>query len=419
MKRVLSVILVLAMLLAAAQAVFAEESDPVKGIFGALTAESSDYSKTKAMMKEYYPDIQYEETLEGDRFTITVTGGGQDGSWTFAKEGDYLAMTAKEEDYNAYSAAVAVLRAAADYYGMDPVLVNAYIAGLEALGMENPYFKAEKDDAAGTLTYSVNIAGAYDMKELDRMVLTEDVLNLYDFTALTEDYTSHAANLGKVSMVCNGNKDGLVILLMEYGGLDDLAYTDLVNLVKALQPAGWEAFAAEYTKLKDAEGSEYKATLNVDKAAAQEIIDDPPESYSYAIVRFGTEVHGGESADATAGETAGETAEESEWASDTQYVLFLGTNDKDTNKPVFNQAEAMEKAKDILIRHFGGYTIQEASGGWIDGDKVYQEYTLVIYLSDTTLDKVHEAADEMVDVFRQSSVLIEAYPTKTEFYSGK
>ena len=56
-----------------------------------------------------------------------------------------------------------------------------------------------------------------------------------------------------------------------------------------------------------------------------------------------------------------------------QYVLFLGTNDKDTNTPVFTQAE--------------------------------------------TIDKVHAAADEMVDVFHQSSVLIQANPTRTEFYA--
>ena len=99
-----------------------------------------------------------------------------------------------------------------------------------------------------------------------------------------------------------------------------------------------------------------------------------------------------------------------------QYVLYLGTNDKDTNKPVFTQAEAMEKAREILIDHFGGYTIQEAHGGWIDGDTEYQEYTLVIYLSDTTEDAVHSAADELIEVFHQSSVLIQTNPTTTEFY---
>ena len=100
--------------------------------------------------------------------------------------------------------------------------------------------------------------------------------------------------------------------------------------------------------------------------------------------------------------------------------MYLGTNDKDTNTPVFTQAEAIDRAKEILVRHFGGYTIQEAHGGWLGDDgKLYQEYTLVIYLSDTTPEAVHAAADELVETFRQSSVMIQTNPTQTEFYAGK
>ena len=50
------------------------------------------------------------------------------------------------------------------------------------------------------------------------------------------------------------------------------------------------------------------------------------------------------------------------------------------------------------------------------GGTEYQEYTLVIYLSDTTLEAVHTAADELIATFNQSSVLIQANPTTTEFY---
>ncbi len=104
---------------------------------------------------------------------------------------------------------------------------------------------------------------------------------------------------------------------------------------------------------------------------------------------------------------------------DVQYVLYLGTNDKDTTEPVFSPDVAKEKAEEILLKHFGGYTIQEANGGWIDNNKIYREYTLVIYLSDTTIDKVHAAADEMIKTFNQSSVLIQSNKTVTDFYSGK
>ena len=104
---------------------------------------------------------------------------------------------------------------------------------------------------------------------------------------------------------------------------------------------------------------------------------------------------------------------------DIQYVMYLGTNDKDTVEPVFPLEEAKQKAIDILLKHFGGYTIQEASGGWIDGEKIYTEYTLVIYLSDTDMEHVHAAADELLETFHQSSVLIQSNQTITEFYSGK
>ena len=113
-------------------------------------------------------------------------------------------------------------------------------------------------------------------------------------------------------------------------------------------------------------------------------------------------------------------AKQPEQTKDIQYVLYLGTNDKDTNAPVFTETEAVEKAKEILVKHFGGYTIQTANGGWVDDNgTLYQEFTIVIDLSDTDLDAVHAASDEMLSVFNQSSVLIQENETRTEYYSGK
>ncbi len=131
-----------------------------------------------------------------------------------------------------------------------------------------------------------------------------------------------------------------------------------------------------------------------------------------------------ESEDASAEDTqasseanAQESAEES---TDVQYVLYLGTNDKDTNEPVFDHDTCKKKAEDILINRFGGYTIQESDGGWIDDNgNVCEEYTLVIYLSDTDLDQVHAVSDELIKEFNQNTILIQANPTATEFYSGE
>ena len=104
---------------------------------------------------------------------------------------------------------------------------------------------------------------------------------------------------------------------------------------------------------------------------------------------------------------------------DIQYVLYLGTNGKDTNEPVFTPEEARSNADEILTRHFGGFTMQEAVGGWRNDDgTMAHEYTLVILLSDTTPEAVHAACDELLAAFDQSTVLIQENETKTEFYSG-
>ncbi len=113
------------------------------------------------------------------------------------------------------------------------------------------------------------------------------------------------------------------------------------------------------------------------------------------------------------------SAEDEEDTGSVQYVLYLGTNDKDTNKPVFTREESLERAREILVKHFGGYTIQEAYGGRLGDDKeLYREYTMVIYLSDTTAEAVHTAADELIRAFNQPSILIQTNPTQTEFYAG-
>ena len=122
-----------------------------------------------------------------------------------------------------------------------------------------------------------------------------------------------------------------------------------------------------------------------------------------------------------------ESAEESavavesvaEQGQDIQYVLYVGTNDKDSNEPVFSEDDAREHLEAILTDHFGGFTIQDARGGWVNDDgSIAHEYTLVVYLSDTTLEEVHAACDDMIAEFTQSSILIQQNMTTTEFYSG-
>ena len=103
---------------------------------------------------------------------------------------------------------------------------------------------------------------------------------------------------------------------------------------------------------------------------------------------------------------------------DVQYIIYLGTNDKDSNNPVFTHDEAKNKLDEILTKYFDGFTITEALGGWKDENgQIFHEYTLVIYLSDTNIKQVHAASDELIKEFNQSSVLIHTNRTRTEFYS--
>ena len=105
---------------------------------------------------------------------------------------------------------------------------------------------------------------------------------------------------------------------------------------------------------------------------------------------------------------------------DVQYVMYLGTNDKDTYEPFGTPEEVKAKVDEVLTKHFEGFTIQDAVGGWTnENGTVDHEYTVVIFLSDTTIEKVHAAADDLIRTFNQSSVLIQANETRTEFYSGR
>ena len=110
---------------------------------------------------------------------------------------------------------------------------------------------------------------------------------------------------------------------------------------------------------------------------------------------------------------------EEQEALDKQYVMYLGTNDKDTYEPYGTPEEAKAKVDEVLTKHFEGFTIQDAMGGWTnENGTVDHEYTVVIFLSDTTQEKVRAAADDLIRVFNQSSILIQTNQTRTEFYSG-
>lgn len=271
--------LILALLM---QFACAEPSSVVQGVFDALIAEGSDYNQTKSMMMAYYEGVQWEETVEGDSIVISVSNSEyMDGSWTFTQEGDYLTASFAEGNFTDMTLTMSVLKAVGSSLGMQTDVMSGYVNGLSFLGIETDDFVMEQDEAVGKTTVRINDTKPWDMSALDQMVLDERIVE-----PLEDGYTSTAANFGKLMMVANKSDDGMVILLGEFGGLDDLAYKSIINVVGILKPAGWDDFTAMYTELKDVDTSVYSVKLNVPKDEVLQIIEDPKDSYSYAILRF-------------------------------------------------------------------------------------------------------------------------------------
>ena len=280
-------VLIIALL---AQFACAEPAAVVQGVFDALTKEDSDYNQTKAMYAEYFEDMQWEETVEGDSIVISIANSDymdMDGSWIFTQEGDYLTTTFDGENHTGLFFAMTMLKAVGDYLGMETDVMSGYVNGLNFLGIESDSFVMEQDEAAGTMTVRINDAAPWDMKELDEMVLDETIVEPPE-----EGYTSTAVNFGKLMMVANVEGEGMTILLGEHGGLDELGYQSIINVVSILKPTGWEDFAANYAELADAQTDAYTVKLNADAEEISEIIYDAKDSYSYAILRFGTPSEG-------------------------------------------------------------------------------------------------------------------------------
>ena len=268
----------------------------------------------------------------------------------------------------------------------------------QVIGTEYGYIATSQGDEADT---------DYTFQPADQIVFDG---NYYGENAKTSKVDAIVREIGQQPVLAFGNSSG--DLAMEIYTISNNPYRSAAYMVVA------DDGEREYG---DFDGTaDKKASYEGMGIGVISMRDDFATIYGEGVER--TEiiqaVKEAEKEEAPAAEPA--PAQEEASANDgVQYVLYPGTNDKDTDKPVFTQAEAMEKARAVLIRLFGGYTIQEAHGGWIGDDGMeYQEYTLVIYLSDTTEDQVHAAADELISLFNQSSVMIQANPTKTEFYSA-
>ena len=103
-----------------------------------------------------------------------------------------------------------------------------------------------------------------------------------------------------------------------------------------------------------------------------------------------------------------------------QYVMYVGTNDKDTYKLEITEEEAKRIVDEVCLQYFEGYTLQEATGAWTDESKnITHEYTLVCYFDDTDKETVYKAANDLIKKLNQNTVLIEEDNIRMEYYSGQ
>jgi len=103
-----------------------------------------------------------------------------------------------------------------------------------------------------------------------------------------------------------------------------------------------------------------------------------------------------------------------------QYVMYIGTNDKDTYSQLITTEEAKSIIDHICFKYVEGYTIQDATGSWVDekGASTH-ENTIVCYFDGTDEETVYKIADEVLKELNQNTVLIEKDEIQIDFYSGR
>ena len=103
-----------------------------------------------------------------------------------------------------------------------------------------------------------------------------------------------------------------------------------------------------------------------------------------------------------------------------KYVLYIGTNDKDSYKQVISTEEAREMVTKICIKYVDGYTASEAKGGWVDEtDTLTQENTLVYAFYEVTEEQLVNIMEEILEALNQNAILVEKQEAIYTYYSGK
>ena len=145
------------------------------------------------------------------------------------------------------------------------------------------------------------------------------------------------------------------------------------------------------------------------------------DAAAFAKASAGVSAPAGDTADTAGDSSAAETvsAPAGENSSTIRFVMYIGTNDKDTYAQIIPTEQAEEIIDDICFQYVEGYTIQDATGSWVDEKGIAtHENTIVCYFYGTDEETVHRIGDDIIKALNQNSVLIEKDHIEIEYYGG-
>jgi len=103
-----------------------------------------------------------------------------------------------------------------------------------------------------------------------------------------------------------------------------------------------------------------------------------------------------------------------------QYILYIGTNDKDTYEQIIPTDEAREIVNAICAKYVDGYTSDVCEGGWVDEKNILtEENTLVYTINGADETAIISIMDEVLTALNQNAVLAERRDVSSVFYRGK
>jgi hypothetical protein len=102
----------------------------------------------------------------------------------------------------------------------------------------------------------------------------------------------------------------------------------------------------------------------------------------------------------------------------TKFTMYIGTNDKDTEKLEMTLDEAEALVDDIALRYAEIFTSTVGAGKWLNADGTRAEEATLIYIFYGITDsQAEQIAEDVCRELNQSTVLIERSDSIASFYS--